>query len=421
MYTENQLVLEIFEGLCDVFLSPHQKRILMLYCGANTGHPPLSVSSIAAVLGKTISSTQQALQSALLMLPSKRLTILKSHLDAPQHKYHQGLSDAQRQSLRRLVEGALQLQQRRQAQAQAAPSPAHNPPAPASSAQSAQPSPRPPASSQGFFSVQHQLVQALEALGKPSHVANIYERADWSRGRVSQAVALDALRHNRQFLALGDDVFALASWGNRHPQHPDQLLYCPRLPVHDHLPATHYLEYVLALMEQLEQRPLTAGEIWQWASRRAVGSVRVQDIFDLHYALGLHEPVNYAQDKGHLLHPLILTGSDLGAFRLACLRALLARAPFMAQTLAAVGQGRRMSREPLAALLYEDVRDGGDLSARLRLLEAFNAVRAERDTWSLSGLGERLLAELPSAPSLLGRQPVVLIEEEDEGLGLLDF
>ncbi|MCS6836820.1 MAG: hypothetical protein NZ750_12485 [Anaerolineae bacterium] len=408
--------------MCDQFLSAGQKRIVLLYCGAHSGEAPLSISSIAARIGKPIDQTQQSLQAALRMLPLRRLLNLKEHLDNPHHKYHQGLSEAQRQALRRLIDGAVQLQNRRQAQtsteAAARPEPTPRP------LGSAAPDPmvreRPP-QSQGFFSSSHALATALDAFGRPTHAERIYAQVDWSRGRVSMTVALSLLRSNREFLALDGDVFALARWQNRRPEQPDQLLYCPRLPIHDQAEPTRYLEYILMLLDQLHQKLMTAGEVWQWASRRVVGNVHVQDVFDLHYALGLHDEVRYAQDKARLLRPLIQVGSDLSVFRLACLRTLLSRAPFMAQTLAAVAHGRRMTTEQVAALAYEDARDAGDLRARLRLLEALGAMRQERAAWLLSSLGERLLAELPTAPALRGTESVASAQVDDEDVGMLEL
>lgn len=399
MYAENQLVLEIFESLCDTFLSVGQKRIVFMYCGINTAEPPMSVSTIAARIGKTVVQTQQILHAALRSLPLSRLLILKSYLDNPEHKYHQGVSEAQRQALRRLMNGAVQLHQR-VSQTDAAVTPPLQPTnrlAVQAPTVHSRPAPT-------FLSVYNRVTQALEKLGRPTHFERIYAQVDWSlsRERVSISIVLETLLHNRGFVALSKEVFALAKWENRHSQRPDQLLYCPPLPIHDSAPPTSYLEYVLRLLDRLWQSPVAAAELWQWASRQIVRQVRVQDIFDLHYALGLHDDLRYVQDKARLLRPSIQVGNDLRVFRLQCLRTLLARAPFMAQTLAAVAHERRTTFERVASLAYEDARDAGDLRARLRLLEAFGALREERGAWLLSGLGEQLLAELPSAPPLWG-------------------
>lgn len=422
MYSTNQLVLEIFENLCDAFLSPSQKRVIFLYCGINTGVPPMSISTIAARIGKTVLQTQQILQAALRVLPLRRLLVLKSHLDDPEHKYHQGLSEAQRLALRRLINGAVQLHQRvsqTDAAVKPAPQPANRPAVQAPTERS-QPAP-------AFLSVHDRVTQALEKLGRPAHIERIYAQADWGRphGRVSMPAVLQTLRNDKGFVALGKEVFALAKWENRHSQQPDQLLYCPPLPIHDALPSVRYLEFVLELLAQLQQSPMTVVEVWQWASRRVVGRTSAKDIFDLHYALGLHQELRYVQDvqdKARLLRPLIQVGNDLGVFRLQCLRTLLARAPFMAQTLAAVAHEQRTTFERVASLAYEDARDAGDLRARLRLLEAFGALREERGAWLLSGLGEQLLAELPSAPSLWGVQTSVVVQaDDDDEIGLLEL
>lgn len=111
MSNVNTLVLDLFEAVCNSLLSSGEARLLKLRCGIKTGYPPMRSAELAMRFRLTREQIRQRIALALVKLPRDELEVLKSYLDDEKHRFHQGLTAAQRTALRQSIEIGLQLQQ----------------------------------------------------------------------------------------------------------------------------------------------------------------------------------------------------------------------------------------------------------------------------------------------------------------------
>jgi len=384
MDAEGRLVFDIFEGLCQSYLTDSETRLLKLRCGINTGYRPMSASDIATKFGLTKQKVRGAMGRALVKLPRSGLEQVAKYLENPEHRFHASLTSAERQALQKTIETALVLQSVRVRTTKRVSE------VPKASIPSVKEAPSPPRTN-----LVEQLVAALDAIGYPSHYANVQAQVSQSGTTLQSANIYQIMTNSHEFVALGDGVFALSRWHNQLETADGTILrYCPKLPIKQGARSDTLFELFARTRDWIREAPLTYRETWMRTNHYTGAICDAQGLFELWYAFGICALVDYQQVKNYVVQSTLPEQVDIATLRRHALAAVIQRIDRMPNVLAAVANQRRPTTAQVSAHTYNDERNGADILARLRVLEALGAVRDEKG-WQITTSGLDLLEQYP--------------------------
>lgn len=433
MSAEGTIIIDLFEGACLQYLNSSEIRLMMLYTGINTGFPPMRFDQIGTRISHPAGAVQKTVLRALLKLPLKTVEELKRYMDDEKHRFHQALSHPQRHALTKLLHlGVMTHQQNKQPatanKVQTPPEKSKAPSAPAwpapwpKAAAKVTASPTPVASKTSSAprrSTLERLCAALEEIGRPSHYATIHARAEQDGLTTTAAKALDLLKGSSQIVALSRTVFALACWHNRVPDAPSYVLYCPPLPISSRAPAAALLELVVFTQQWVSESQYSYRDVWEKTTKHTGLEYEGPQLFDLWYALGLCDSVDYVGQRNKLMRPAWPSGTPVTVIRQQALESLMQRMALMPQTLAALADLATPASEVLSSVVYGNAMDGADMASRVRLLEALGAISSDG---SLTSLGEALHRAYPVATSAQASVSASLSSTSaNEDIGWLDL
>ena len=279
---------------------------------------------------------------------------------------------------------------------------------------------------------------ALKSLSRPAYYSEIYEQAQFSYGKTlpfTLKSAYSALFYDNTFHAMGKGVFALAdhvltvqadatSSECIFPYAPT-----PLLPVN--ASARAFFESLVVLRQAvLQSSHLTAEGLYAVISNWAKTSANddPQAAFDAWYAAGMIEHIDFkrAARTQVLINPTakLLKISELRNY---CLTNLNRRILKMSELLHALDQIGQSTLSILRKVLYGNEAAGFDVSTRLELLSAFEAVRCVRDVWQLTELGRDFLttldpAELPDFGEIdLLDQPELIVDTQADMFDMFEL
>ncbi len=420
MAAEDNLVSDLFEGMCLTYLKEGEIRVLRLLCGLDTPDGPRSLEQIASLYRRNVVDMRKALARVLLKLPERNLDSLQRYLEDEQHAFHRSLTSPQRKAMLKIVTFALVVQQTL-AKAPAVPVPRKASPPAALRPQ------RDPGVGARLVSRTQALASALDDLGRPSHYEGIHKRAlQQHEITLTPQAAYQTIVNDRDFLSLGDGMFALARWHNRTEGDGEpRLRYCPPLPISAKARADTFFELVIVAHGWMTQSPITYQEGWLRAQRHLHVELNPQDLVDLWYAVGLCASVDFARSRGHRLVVSPLPVSDVAAARGLCLETSIQRIDLMPAVLRALADLYHPTAAMLAEMLYGDVRDSSEFLRRLRLLEALGGVRSTgKNEWTLTSAGFDLVEKY--APEAMDTFSATQISATDadarwDDVGLFDL
>jgi len=166
-----------------------------------------------------------------------------------------------------------------------------------------------------------------------------------------------------------------------------------------------------------------------WAKCTDASVSDSQNAFDAWYAAGLCGPVDFLNNGNDVIKLTIPVDAKLHDARKHCLNALCRRVLKMPELLLTLERIARPTVSSIQKVLFGSERIGFDLSTRLEMLAAFEAIQLDGDEWRLTELGRAILEanppqELPDFSEIEAFQenaePAVQIEWDDD-LGLLDI
>jgi len=386
------LVFDIFVSACERNLSTGETKMLRLFCGIDTGYPPMGIAQLAPRLNRSPEQTKQLMGRALEKLPQYELKQLHNYLTTPGHRFHVDLTPAQRNAMLSLIEQGLrrqELKRRFESNARRAPQadlavpepvplvPAVNPPQ----------SPTKPADV---------LRLVLESRNQPTHYTTLARLTREYGLEVSEREALNALSTYSAFVLVGQDVFALADWHNRITRDGVPMLrYCPPLPIEPKAPSVSFFDLLMHIRQWTREAVLTYTDIWRRAARHTGVGGDYQALYDLLYAVGFTD-AEFDQARHGTVRVTLSEHLDVRAVRYHTVESVLARVDALPRVLGALDQLYRPEMNDIAAFVYGDALHAGDMGERLRLLEALGAIQ-QRGGWQVTDSGMRALERYPQA------------------------
>ncbi len=281
--------------------------------------------------------------------------------------------------------------------------------------------------------------KVLEQAGEPLHYSTIHDHilqllppgAHYPKDRTYAT-----LFYSNAFQPLGNGVFGLAEWDYLSVNEAGErvLNHCPRPLLPDAADTRAFFESIMVGREILRRQPGISktqfyAEMLAWAGQPRM-SQQEQAAFDAWYAAGLFEYIDISSQTNGRLEAIIDPNARLNDVRMYCLNALCRRVRKMPELLLTLKTLARPTIPDIQYVLFGGDRAGFDVPDRLRMLAAFEAVRAEGGQWRLTPIGEAILQANP--PQELPDFSVideVLANGDDEdlddlawedGLGLLE-
>jgi len=283
------------------------------------------------------------------------------------------------------------------------------------------------------------LREVLETLNQPVHYSEIHTKAlalipeslQFSK-KITYATLFYRTDYFRPF---GNAIFGLTSWSTYSTETNGEQIFqhCPTplLPTNPYI--TSFFESIMVGRELLKRKSLTAHQFWTemaaWAKSTTLTKTEGQNAFDAWYAAGLLSPIDFLNNSDSLLELTIPTDAKLNEVRKHCLNALCRRVLKMSELLLTIDRIARPNIAAIQKVLFGSERSGFDLSARLEVLAAFEAIQSDGGEWHLTDLGRVILEtnppqELPDFGEIEAFQesvePAVQVEWDEE-LGLLDI
>jgi RNA polymerase sigma factor (sigma-70 family) len=283
------------------------------------------------------------------------------------------------------------------------------------------------------------LREVLENLGQPAHYSEIHDKALElvpESLQFSKKVTYSTLFYRTDcFRPFGSAVFGLTSWSTYSTEtNGEQILqHCPTplLPTNPYV--TSFFESVMVGHELLKHKSLTARqfltEMTAWAKGATLTKTEGQNAFDAWYAAGLLSPIDFLNNSDSTLDLTIPADIKLNEIRNHCLNTLCRRVLKMPELLLTIDRIARPTVATIQKVLFGGERSGFDLSTRLEMLAAFEAIQSDSGEWRLTDLGRVILEinppqELPDFGEIEAFQesvePAVQVEWDEE-LGLLDI
>lgn len=388
-----KLVFDIFVSACERNLSAGETKMLRLFCGMDTGYPPMGIAQLAPRLNRSPEQTKQLIRRALEKLPQYELKQLYNYLTTPDHRFHVGLTPAQRNAMLTLIEQGLQRQAGKRlfemtAVKQAPPEPISvQPPKPAHV------SPSKPADV---------LRHVLETRNQPTHYTTLASLTREHGLEVSEHEALNALSTYSAFVLVGQGVFALADWHNRIMRDGLPVLrYCPPLPIEPKAPSESFFDLLMHIYQWTHESLLTYTDIWRRAARYSGVGTNYQDLYNLLYAVGFIDNANFDHMRNGTVTLALPQHVEVRQVRHHALESVLTHVDALPRVLGALEHLYRPEMNDIAAFVYGDALHAGDLPQRLRLLEALGAIQ-QRGGWQVTDSGLQALARYPQAMHPLG-------------------
>jgi len=137
-----------------------------------------------------------------------------------------------------------------------------------------------------------------------------------------------------------------------------------------------------------------------------------QDAFDAWYAAGLHEHIQFTHQARETMRLSIPPEWKLNEVRLHCLNHICQRIVKMPELLATLDRLATLDSSMLQRLLFGSEGAGFDVSLRLNMLAAFEAVRVDGINWRITDVGRAALQANP--PDELPDFSVIETLEPDE-------
>ena len=190
--------------------------------------------------------------------------------------------------------------------------------------------------------------EILVEAGKPLHYAEIHTEA-LNRlpetAHFSKHTAYVALFSSRAFSLLGEGVFGLSDWPKNIVNDGGVILFerCPQPLLPQESSARAFFESVMVGRDILTKNPhITARQFYlrmcDWAARPGDENVGAQMAFDVWYAAGLMEHVNYSLSHDDSITSAISPDAPLADVRIYCLSTICKRISKMSWLLMALNQ-----------------------------------------------------------------------------------
>ena len=247
--------------------------------------------------------------------------------------------------------------------------------------------------------------QIIEEAGTPLHYSVIYERALARLPQdkhFSKNLAYISLHRSSAFERIGEGIFSLSEWDNvtTNANGDATFIHCPQPLLPRDANTKSFFESIMVAREILKDLPfLTATEFYEqmtkWARQSPGSATDIQTAFDAWYAVGLLERVDYARQANQYVHRTLEIDAPLAEARKMCLDSLCHRVSRLSHLLMALEVIPRATVANLQIGLYGSGQAAFDLSTRLEVLAAFEAVRKEGDEWRLTAIGEAVLDANP--------------------------
>jgi len=264
------------------------------------------------------------------------------------------------------------------------------------------------------------LLDALRQVERPAYYKQVYtkvlEIAQGSVGFSPQAVYA-ALYTSPHVRSLGNGYFDLET------THPDKkystetgekiLLYCPRPMIADAAHPRAFLESALRLQEHL--RSGQAGRVsdliqieTEWAKQP--NNTTPQEAIDAWYAAQLIEWIDYQYSPQASVTFILQQPLKMQELRMWCLISLCTRIVKTFDALAILNRVTSLTTQEIQKLLFGIENKVIEVRNRLEMLAAFDAVREERNTWTITDIGREIVskwaeADLPDLEALNSIQP----------------
>lgn len=274
----------------------------------------------------------------------------------------------------------------------------------------------------------------LEEVGEPTYYGELHERAMKLAPNAitfSKNATYATLFYHKFFRSFGNGTFGLAEWEETaNNGHGATLQYCPQplLPVNPYPNA--FLDSILVGRDILQTNRLTAREFWSemllWAQRDNNSAVDPQAAFDLWYAAGLVDHIHFGKHSAKMLTLTLSPDLKLQEVRRTCIETLCRRMQKMTELLLTITRIPQPTIERIQRVVFGDPRLGFDITNRLLVLNALDAVQTVADVWEITDLGRAALKacppqELPDFGEMEGYSEAENEQDEDDWEADLDL
>lgn len=248
-------------------------------------------------------------------------------------------------------------------------------------------------------------IKVLDDAGHPMHYAAIHEEVLKilpPEQHYPKERTYATLFYSEKFQLLGNGMFGLATWDLTSEANGGEkiLQHCPQPLLPENANPRSFFESIMVGRELLIKRPdldswSFYGEMMAWAQRQDNNWIYAQSAFDAWYAAGLIERVELVAGHSQSIHLTISPEAKLNDVRQHCLTSLCRRILKMPELLLTLKRIVRPTVADMQKVLFGGERAGFDVSFRLSLLAAFEAVQRSGDEWRLTPIGESILQNNP--------------------------
>jgi RNA polymerase sigma factor (sigma-70 family) len=245
-------------------------------------------------------------------------------------------------------------------------------------------------------------MQILTEAGQPLHYTEIHQRALAllpPEQHLTKEAAYATLFYNDLFRLLGGGVFSLSSWQTAMQQTSNGYVFthCPPLLMAANAHPRAFLESILVARQLVQsQSEITVMKFYeQMLNQFGCDRSNPQDAFDAWYIAGLHDYIHFSRQAREMMRLSIPAEWKLAEVRVHCLNHLCRRLLKMPELLSALDRLATADIPTLQRVLFGSESAGYDIPLRLTMLAAFEAVRADGNTWRITDVGRAALQANP--------------------------
>ncbi len=245
--------------------------------------------------------------------------------------------------------------------------------------------------------------EVLDEAGVPLDVNTVHERVNPLREAKFSSIMIYLGTHEK-FTSYGGGLYGLAKW-----RHDERILtergeltfsYCPPPLLPSRGNARVFFDSLLVgrrlLIEKQGLLPREFyGEMLSWAEQAPTRERDVQSAFDAWYAAGLIPPINIADPNPQPLQLMIAADMKLQHVRMQALSSICRRVMKTSELLSVLDSLPSADTKTLKAIVFSGTSDGLDISLRLNMLAAFEAVRVDGSNWRITDVGRAALQANP--------------------------